>query len=129
MAIGLIVFFLYLYFFVGFSSLLAVLSSLNSVNYVVYYSLAVLAAVFSIFFVAAAWQDLLKTLSVKAKLRSLFLYTWVGYFVDLVVPCQAVCGEVTRIYLVHDENQDSYGAVAASSLTNRIISYFITSVG
>ena len=129
MVFGLTIFFFYLYFFVGFSSLASVLNSLNSVNYVFYYSLAVLAAVLSIFFVALAWQDLLKTLAVKTKLRSLFLYTWVGYFVDLVVPCQAVCGEVTRIYLVHGENQESYGAVAASSLTNRIISYFISSVG
>jgi uncharacterized protein (TIRG00374 family) len=129
MVIGLIVFFLYLYFFVGFSSLFSVLSNLNSVNYVFYYSLAVLASVFSLFFVALAWRDLLNTLSVKAKLRSLFLYTWVGYFVDLVVPCQAVCGEVTRIYLVHNENQESYGSIAASSLTNRTISYFITSLG
>lgn len=129
MVIGLLVFGLYLYFFVGFSSLISVLISLNSANYALYYSLAVLAAVLSVFFVAAAWQDLLKTLSVKTKLRSLFLYTWVGYFVDLVVPCQAVCGEVTRIYLVHGENQESYGAVAASSLTNRIISYFMSSVG
>jgi uncharacterized protein (TIRG00374 family) len=129
MVIGLLAFGLYLYFFVGFSNLDSVLISLNSANYALYYSLAVLAAVLSVFFVAAAWQDLLNTLSVKTKLRSLFLYTWVGYFVDLVVPCQAVCGEVTRIYLVHGENQESYGAVAASSLTNRIISYFISAVG
>jgi len=129
MAVGLIAFLLYLYFFVGVSSLFSALGSLDSVNYIFYYSLGILAAVSSVFFVAAAWYDLLKTLSVKTKLRSLFLYTWVGYFVDLVVPCQAVCGEVTRIYLVHRENQESYGAVAASSLTNRTISYFITSIG
>ncbi len=129
MATGLIIFFLYLYFFVGLSSLFSALSNINSVNYVIYYSLAVLAAVLSIFFVAAAWHELLKSLSVKTRLWSLFLYTWAGYFVDLIVPCQAVCGEVTRIYLVHKENQDRYGAVAASSLTNRTISYFLTSIG
>jgi uncharacterized protein (TIRG00374 family) len=129
MAIGLIVFFLYLYFFVGFSNLFSEFSSLNSENIIFYYSLAILAAVLGVFFVAASWHDLLKTLSVETRLRSLFLYTWVGYFVDLMVPCQAVCGEVTRIYLVHNENHESYGAVAASSLTNRIISYVITSVG
>jgi uncharacterized protein (TIRG00374 family) len=129
MVIGLIVFLLYLYFFVGFGELLYVLQNLNTANYVFYYSLAILATVLGVFFVAAAWHDLLKSLSVKVKLRSVFLYTWVGYFVDLMVPCQAVCGEVTRIYLVHNENHESYGAVAASSLTNRIISYFISSIG
>jgi uncharacterized membrane protein YbhN (UPF0104 family) len=106
MGIGFLVFFLYLYFFVGFSGLFSALSNINSVNYFMFYSLAVLTAVLSIFFVAAAWHDLLETLPVRTKLRSLFMYTWAGYFVDLVVPCQAVCGEVTRIYLVHKENQE-----------------------
>ena len=129
MIVGLIAFFLYLYFFVGFTELIYVLENLNSANYVFFYSLAIAAAVLSVFFVAAAWHDLLNSLSVKTKLRSVFLYTWVGYFVDLMVPCQAVCGEVTRIYLVHKENRESYGPIAASSLTNRMITYFISSVG
>jgi len=129
MLIGLIVFLLYLHFFVGFGELLFVLENLNSADYVLYYSLAITAAVLSVFFVAAAWHDLLNSLSVKTKLRSVFLYTWVGYFVDLVVPCQAVCGEVTRIYLVHKENRESYGPIAASSLTNRMITYVISSLG
>ena len=129
MIVGLFVFFLYLYFFVGFKELLYVVENLNSMGYVFYYSLAVVAMVLSVFFIAAAWHDLLKSLSVKTKLRNVFLYTWAGYFVDLVVPCQAVCGEVTRIYLVHRDNRESYGPIAASSLTNRIITYFISAVG
>ena len=129
MLVGLIVFILYLYFFVGFQELFYVLESLNSADYALYYSLAITATILSVFFVAAAWHDLLNSLSVKTKLRSVFLYTWVGYFVDLVVPCQAVCGEVTRIYLVHKENRESYGPIAASSLTNRIINYVISSFG
>jgi uncharacterized protein (TIRG00374 family) len=76
-----------------------------------------------------SWHALLNSLAIRARLGSLFLYTWAGYFVDLVVPCQAVCGEVTRIYLVHKENRESYGAIAASSITNRIITYVISSVG
>ena len=129
MLVGLIVFLLYLYFFVGFQELFYVLESLNSADYALYYSLAITATILSVFFVAAAWHDLLNSLSVKTKLRSVFLYTWVGYFVDLVVPCQAVCGEVTRIYLVHKENRESYGPIAASSLTNRMINYVISSFG
>ena len=62
-------------------------------------------------------------------MKSLFLYTWAGTFVDLIVPCQAVCGEVTRIYLVRKDNRENYGAIAASSITNRIISYVISSIG
>jgi uncharacterized protein (TIRG00374 family) len=129
MIVGLIAFILYLYFFVGFGELLYVLENLNSVDYVVFYSLAIAATVLNVFIVAAAWHDLLNSLSVKTKLRSVFLYSWVGYFVDLLVPCQAVCGEVTRIYLVHKENRESYGPVAASSLTNRMLTYVISAVG
>jgi uncharacterized membrane protein YbhN (UPF0104 family) len=114
MVAGLIAFSLYLYFFVGFSELIFILGNLNSVDYLVFYSLAIVATLLSIFFVSASWHVLLNALSVRSKLKSLFLYTWVGYFVDLVVPCQAVCGEVTRIYLVHKENRENYGAIAAS---------------
>ena len=129
MIAGLFVFVLYMYFFVGFSQVLVILENVNPVDYAAFYSLAVAATVLSILFVAAAWHSLLKTLEIKTKLKSIFLYTWVGYFVDLVVPCQATCGEVARIYLVHKENRENYGAIAASSITNRMISYFISSVG
>jgi glycosyltransferase 2 family protein len=129
MLIGLIVFALYLYFFVGFTELSYVLENLNPVDYAVFYSLAIAGTLLSVLFIAAAWQSLLGALSIKAKLKSLFLYTWAGTFVDLVVPCQAVCGEVTRIYLVRKDNRENYGAIAASSITNRIISYVISSIG
>jgi uncharacterized protein (TIRG00374 family) len=129
MLIGLIVFALYLYFFIGFKELYTVLQSLNLTDYAVFYSLAIAATLLSMLFVAAAWHSLLTSLSIKSKLRSLFLYTWAGTFVDLVVPCQAVCGEVTRIYLVRKDNRENYGEIAASSITNRIISYLISSAG
>lgn len=127
--IGLVAFVLYLYFFVGSSELLRVVENLNTANYVFYYSLAIVATIVSVLAVSASWHSLLGALNVKAHLKSLFLYTWAGYFVDLVVPCQAVCGEVTRIYLVRRENGQSYGAIAASSVTNRIVTYVISSVG
>ena len=129
MIAGLFVFVLYMYFFVGFSQILGILENVNPMDYAASYSLAIAVTVLSIFFVAAAWRSLLSTLEIKTKLKSIFLYTWVGYFVDLVVPCQAICGEVARIYLVHKENRENYGAIAASSITNRMITYVISSVG
>ena len=129
MLIGLIAFALYLYFFVGFTELFSVVQSLNPMNYAIFYSIAIGGTLLSMLFLAAAWKSLLDTLSIKAKLKSLFLYTWAGTFVDLVVPCQAVCGEVTRIYLVRRDNKESYGAIAAASVTNRIINYVISSIG
>src|SRR3990172_1885120 len=129
MLIGLIAFALYLYFFVGVTELSSVIRNLNPVDYAIFYSLAIAGTLLSVLFIAAAWQSLLNALSIKTKLKSLFLYTLAGTFVDLIVPCQAVCGEVTRIYLVRKDNRENYGAIAASSITNRIISYVISSIG
>jgi uncharacterized protein (TIRG00374 family) len=129
MLIGLVIFALYLYFFVGFTEIFTVLKGLNPINYAVFYSLAISGTLVSVLFLAAAWQSLLDSLSIKAKLKSLVLYTWAGTFVDLIVPCQAVCGEVTRIYLVRKDSMKSYGSIAAASMTNRIINYVISSIG
>ena len=129
MIIGLIAFAFYLYFFVGFTELLNAIENLNTANYVFYYSLAIAATLLSVLLVSASWHSLLNALTIKTNLKNLFLYTWAGYFVDLVVPCQAVCGEITRIYLVRQDNSQNYGGIAASSVTNRIITYTISSVG
>ena len=129
MIIGLIVFALYLYFLVGFTELLNAIENLNTANHVFYYSLAIAATLLSVLLVSASWHSLLNALTIKTNLKNLFLYTWTGYFVDLMVPCQAVCGEVARIYLVRQDNNQNYGAIAASSVTNRIITYTISSVG
>jgi hypothetical protein len=62
-------------------------------------------------------------------MKNAFIYYWAGYFVDLVVPCQTVCGEVTRLYLVHKETNENYGSIAAGGVTNRIVAYIIVVVG
>jgi uncharacterized protein (TIRG00374 family) len=62
-------------------------------------------------------------------MKNAFIYYWAGYFVDLVVPCQTVCGEVTRLYLVHKETNENYGSIAAGGVTNRIVAYIIVVAG
>jgi uncharacterized protein (TIRG00374 family) len=62
-------------------------------------------------------------------MKNAFVYYWAGYFVDLVVPCQMVCGEVTRLYLVHKETNENYGSIAAGGVTNRIVAYIIVIAG
>jgi len=127
--IGLAVFILYLYFFAGFKQILIVLSGVNPVQYAFFYSLAICAVLLGNFFWLASWRVVLNTLSVKISLKNAFLYYWTGYFVDLVVPCETVCGELTRLYLVHKQTNDNYGVVAAGGVTNRIIAYLIVVTG
>jgi len=125
MFIGLFVFALYLYFFVGLGQILVVLKGINTEQYLIFYSLAIVAVVFANFFWSAAWRASLSTLSIKISMKNAFLYYWSGYFVDLVVPCETVCGELTRLYLVYKETKNNYGSIASGGITNRILAYII----
>ena len=129
MFIGLSVFVLYLYFFAGFKRIVVVLSGVNPLQYALFYSLAIGAVLLGNFFWLLSWRKVLSTLNVKISLKNAFLYFWTGFFVDLVVPCETVCGEVTRLYLVHKETDDNYGVIAAGGVTNRIIAYIIVVTG
>ena len=129
MFIGLVVFVIYLYFFVGFNKIVLVLQRVNPVQYIFFYSMAIASVVIGNFFWVASWRSALKTLSVKISMKNAFLYYWTGYFVDLAVPCETICGEVTRLYLVQKETKDSLGSIAAGGITNRIVSYIIVVTG
>lgn len=129
MAVGLIVFVIYLYFFIGIPKILQVISNINSTQYAFYYTLALIAVLGSVFFWAAAWNSILRSLSIKITYRRAYLYYWVGYFSDLVIPCATICGELTRFYLVQKETKKGYGLIAASAITNRIVAYTIVTIG
>jgi len=127
--IGNVAFILYLWFFVGFEALASFLSRLNVYQYAFYYSIAAIALLLSVFFDSLIWHSLLKPLSVKIKLRKLFLYNWIGNFVEKVIPCETVCGEVTRIYLSQKETSSDAGIAAVPVISSRIISTFIYTTG
>lgn len=129
MIVGLVVFVVYLYFFIGSAQILVVFRSINATRYALYYSLAILAVLASVFCWSAAWKNILKKLSINVSYRRAYFYYWIGNFTDLVVPCATVCGEVTRLYLVQKETNEDYGAIAASSVTNRIIAYTVVTSG
>ena len=129
MFIGLAVFVIYLYFVAGFKNIAVVLKGVNPGQYAFFYLLAIGAVLVGNFFWLFSWRSVLKTLNVKISLKNAFIYYWTGYFVDLVVPCETVCGELTRLYLVHKETDDDYGIVAAGGITNRIVAYIIVVTG
>jgi len=129
MIIGLAVFIAYLYFFIGSSQILQVLQNINPTQYAIYYTLAILAVLGSVFCWSAAWNSILKKLSINISYRKSYFYYWVGDFADLIVPCATVCGELTRLYLVQKETNENYGAIAASSVTNRIVAYSVVTTG
>jgi len=129
MFVGLAAFILYLYFFAGFGKIVTILRGVNPEQYAFFYTLAIAAMLLTNFFWLLSWRAVLNSLSVKISVKNAFLYYWTGYFVDLVVPCETVCGEVTRLVLVQKETKDDYGFIAAGGVTNRIIAYMIVVTG
>jgi uncharacterized protein (TIRG00374 family) len=123
------VFAAYLYFFIGSTQILQVLQNINPTRYAIYYTLAILAVLGSVFCWSAAWNSILKKLSINISYRKSYFYYWVGDFADLIVPCATVCGELTRLYLVKKETNENYGSIAASSVTNRIVAYSVVTTG
>ncbi len=129
MGLGLVAFILYLSFAVGLGSLFDLISRLNFADYSLYYSIAIGALFLSVFFDSLIWHSLLKGLKVKMQLRKVVLYNWIGNFVEMVIPCETVCGEVTRIYLAKKETSGNVGATAAPVITSRILSTFVYTGG
>jgi uncharacterized protein (TIRG00374 family) len=129
MIAGLVAFVIYLYFFIGIPKIVEVLRGINSTQYAFYYTLALIAVLGSVFFWSAAWNSILRSLTIKISYRRAYLYYWVGYFSDLILPCATICGELTRFYLVQKETKKSMGLLAASAITNRIVAYTIVTIG
>ena len=127
--IGLLAFILYLYFFVGFSDILAVLQKVDPVEYSLYYSLTIAAVLLSLLFYSLTWYELMKALSVKISLRKTFLYCWLGGFVDLIIPAEAVSGEITRVYLVSRDSEGHIGEIIVSVVSHRILYTFLVLSG
>lgn len=129
MIIGLVGFIAYLAFFVKFDSLVTLMTSLNLEQYSIYFSLAILSLVLMVFFDSVICYYLLEGLKVKIKLTKMILYNWIGNFVEMVIPCETVCGEVTRIYLIQKDTKSNVGLSAAPVVTSRIISTVVYTAG
>ena len=120
MIVGAIVFLVYLYFFVGLGEISPVLQRIDYVRFLPLYVLALVFATCSLLLYSASWKKLLDALSIKISLAKAFQYHSVGNFVDLVVPCETICGEITRVQLVYEEGRENYGRILASTFVNRI---------
>jgi uncharacterized protein (TIRG00374 family) len=120
--IGMAVFVFYLYFFVGIPEIISIIQSVDPT----FYSLAIAALLAGILFHTLAWQYLLRPLSVKVPFKKTFLYIWVGFFFDLLVPVEAVSGEISKAYLMTKDSGQNTGKVVASIVSHRILGMIIT---
>ena len=65
----------------------------------------------------------------KLSIKKIVLFNWIGNFVEMVIPCETVCGEVTRIYLAKKETKQNLGTTAAPIITSRILSTIVYTAG
>jgi uncharacterized membrane protein YbhN (UPF0104 family) len=52
---------------------------------------------------ALTWQYFMKPLGLNVPFRKTFLFTWIGVFVDLLVPAESISGDASKIYLMSKE--------------------------
>ena len=91
-----------------------------------FYLLAFAASILDVSFFALTWHFLLRPLSIKPSFKKTFLLVWVGLFVDLLIPAEAVSGEISKAYLMGKDHEDGIGKVVASLVAQRIIGTIIT---
>jgi uncharacterized protein (TIRG00374 family) len=115
--LGVLIFVAYLHFFVGIPEILAIIRHVD----VFYYGLAVAVLLLNMAINSLTWQYLLRPLSVKVSFRKNFLFTWIGFFVDLLVPAESISGDATKAYLMTKESDENGGKVLASVVSHRIM--------
>jgi uncharacterized protein (TIRG00374 family) len=119
--VGILIFVAYLHFFVGIPEIVTIIQSVN----LVYYFLAVAVLFLNMLTNSLTWQYFIRPLSIKVPLRKTFLYTWIGAFVDLLVPAESISGDAAKAYLMTKGSGENAGKVVASVVGHRILSMII----
>ena len=78
---------------------------------------------------ASTWWYLLKAFSAAIPYLKALQYTWVAIFMDLVIPAEAVSGDVTRIYLASKALNGKTGEILASIVIHKILTISIPLLG
>ncbi|MBX5328740.1 MAG: lysylphosphatidylglycerol synthase transmembrane domain-containing protein [Candidatus Bathyarchaeia archaeon] len=116
--VGLVAFFLYLYFFnVDIPEIIAIAQHID----VSVYFLAIITVLFETFFFSLSWYFLVTFLSVKLSIVRAFMYVWYGIYIDIIIPAESISGEVSRVYLIEREQIGTTGKVVASVVVQRLM--------
>jgi len=120
--IGLLFFIGYLYFFVDISEMFMIIHRANLFFYLLSFVALLLAMVFS----SLTWFCFLRSLSITVSFRRTFLFSWVGVFVDTLIPLESISGDLSKTYLMAKETDENTGKVLVSVVGHRILSMVIT---
>ena len=122
LAVGILVFLAYIYFFVGIDEILVIIQEVNLIDY----GLAIVALFLTMLTNALTWHYFLRPLAVKVSFRKTFLFTWIGVFVDLLVPAESISGDASMVYMMTKETNENTGKVVASVLSHRLLLMIIS---
>ena len=118
--LGFAIFLLYLYFF---TDIIGVASIIGRTN-LFFYSLVFLCVLASVGFNALAWQCLLESLKIKAHFRLIFNLSWVGIFIDAIIP-GGWSGDAFKAYLLSREPNIDSGKTVASIVMKNVLELLI----
>jgi len=119
---GFVVFVCYVYFFIGIPRLAEVLQRTN----LLILSLGLFLVILDTVFYTLSWQYLLRSLSIEARFKDAFYFTWISIFVDLIIPSESISGDIAKVYLMSNKSTGKAGKIAASIIFQRIIFGFVT---
>jgi len=120
MIAGLAVFAFYLYYVVGFDAFLGEIETIN----LYYYMLAFVAALLSVLCFSLAWNNLLSGLQIRVSAWRTFIFSWVGMFIDEVVP-GGISGDFFKAYLISKDSELETGKVVASVVVQKLFTVAI----
>jgi uncharacterized protein (TIRG00374 family) len=123
-SLGLIAFMLYFSYFVG---MIGVIDLIKRAN-LLYYMAAFIAFLVAVFFSSLTWHSLLSSLSVKASVRRVLLFMWVGMFFDVTVPEPGWSGDLLKVYMLAKTSGQESGRIAASVVGQKVIGMVVTIV-
>lgn len=119
--IGFSAFFMYLFFFSNLRSIVDVIGKTS----LAVYTLAFICVFCGVVFDALTWHQILGKLSVKTTFRRVFTLSWVGIFVDAIVP-SGWSGDVFKAYLLSKDSGVDGSKTAASIVVKKVFELLMT---
>lgn len=121
--LGFAAFMIYLVFFTDFAEVSTVIEGISVPIYVLAFGCVLVGSVFD----ALAWKSVIDSLSVKTTFRRVFSLSWVGHFVDTLVP-GGLAGDAFKTYLL-TKDKDVNGSKAVASIVIKDVLELVVILG
>lgn len=118
--LGFAFFMLYLLFFTDFTEVGTVIGGTNVAIYVLAFVCIVVASAFD----ALAWKSTLDSLLVKTTFGRIFSLSWVGHFVDTLIP-GGLAGDAFKTYLLMKDKDVNASKAAASIIIKDVLELLV----